>query len=351
MGKECSRKLGQASSAIRQEGQFPCKGRGTSQQEVRRVLSSGRATFHLAGELAERSLTREDTHLRQAISAEKRIAITLHWLGHGIAERQLASIYRVGASTVNIIIHEVVKAINEILVPNAIVFPRGEALAQDMEEFRRLSKLKCCAGALDGTFMCICKPVVWGDHYWCYKYYCAIVVLATVNPRGEFTFVDAGRAGSLGDAYTFNHSRLKEEIVAGKLLNEHVQRVGHVWVRPYLVADSAFALSSTLMKGYPRPVQPANKPFNDAVISARKTVEMGFGGAKRKFHILMKGGLIDPEFAADVALSCCALHNVCSRASRGLPYLPQKCQPFQEPAPGKIGKAKDILDALASHLG
>ena len=107
----------------------------------------------------------------------------------------------------------------------------------------------------------------------------------------------------LGDAYTFNHSRLKEEIVAGKLLNEHVQRVGNVWVRPCLVADWAFALSSTVMKGFPRPVQPANKPFNDAVISARKTVEMGFGGAKKKFHILMKGRLIDPEFAADVALS------------------------------------------------
>ena len=65
----------------------------------------------------------------------------------------------------------------------------------------------------------------------------------------------------------------------------------------------------------------------------------------------MKGGLIDPEFAADVALSCCALHNVCSLVSQGLPYLPQKCQSFQEPAPGEIGKAKDILDALASHLG
>ena len=77
--------------------------------------------------------------------------------------------------------------------------------------------------------------------------------------------------------------------MAGKILNEQLVMV-NVLVRPYFVTNSAFALSLTILKGYPRPIQLENKPFIDAVISARKTDEMGFGQAK-KFYILMKGGL------------------------------------------------------------
>ena len=61
-------------------------------------------------------------------------------------------------------------------------------------------------------FMKIRKSTEWVDTY---KNYCAIMVLAVVDADNNFTYVDAGRAGSLGDAYTFNHSGLKEKIDAG----------------------------------------------------------------------------------------------------------------------------------------
>ena len=37
----------------------------------------------------------ETTNMRCSVSPEKRLAILLHWLGHGFAERQLATLYRV----------------------------------------------------------------------------------------------------------------------------------------------------------------------------------------------------------------------------------------------------------------
>ena len=113
-----------------------------------------------------------------------------------------------------------------------IRFPTGEELEQVIVDFERLSVksgkagLPLCAGAMDGTFMKISKPSLWGDLYYCYKSFIAIVILAVqyqtriqagkqmplygilavVDARCIFTHIDAGRAGSMGDAYTYNHS-------------------------------------------------------------------------------------------------------------------------------------------------
>jgi hypothetical protein len=74
-----------------------------------------------------------------------------------------------------------------------------------------LCKLPMCVGALYGTFMRITKPKVWGDAFFCYKKYCAILVLACVDARGRFTYVSAGEPGSVGDAAAWNRSSLKRK--------------------------------------------------------------------------------------------------------------------------------------------
>ena len=50
-----------------------------------------------------------------------------------------------------------------------------------------------CAGAMNGTFMKICKPpVVFGDSYWCYKKFCSLLILGPVDACGMFVNVNAG---------------------------------------------------------------------------------------------------------------------------------------------------------------
>jgi len=71
-----------------------------------------------------------------------------------------------------------------------------------------LCGLPCCGGALDGTFMLITKPSDFGDTYYCYKHFTAIIVLGRVDARGIFTYVNAGRPGSVGDSYMYRHSLL-----------------------------------------------------------------------------------------------------------------------------------------------
>ncbi len=73
-----------------------------------------------------------------------------------------------------------------------------------MDEISYSHFLPCLnAGALDGTFMPIKKPEEFGDTYFCYKKFCAMLVLGCVDARGIFTYVNAGRPGSVGDSYAF----------------------------------------------------------------------------------------------------------------------------------------------------
>ena len=58
-------------------------------------------------------------------------------------------------------------------------------------------------GALDDTFMAVKKPLDFGDTYFSYKKFIAIIVLACVDARGIFTYVNTGRPGSVGDSYTY----------------------------------------------------------------------------------------------------------------------------------------------------
>ena len=72
-----------------------------------------------------------------------------------------------------------------------------------MVDFEALCGLPCCVGALDDTFMAVKKPSDFGDTYFSYKKFIAIIVLACVDARGIFTYVNTGRPGSVGDSYTY----------------------------------------------------------------------------------------------------------------------------------------------------
>ena len=74
-------------------------------------------------------------------------------------------IFHMGASTVNGILHHGIDILMHVLVPLAIKFPAGAALQQDMREFEKISGLPMCCGAMDGTFMKIRKPMLWGDAF------------------------------------------------------------------------------------------------------------------------------------------------------------------------------------------
>ena len=315
----------------------------------------GTATFRWILRLCEADMTFQSTNMRKPVGAAKRLAVLLSWLAHGHSESHLANSFHLGQSTVNGILRHGVTTLRRVLVPLAIRFPQGEALRRDMAEFEQVAGLPLCCGSMDGTFMKIRKPVVWGDAYWCYKSFPAIIVLATVNADGLYTYIDAGRAGSLGDAFTFNQSQLQRNLENGTWLGEDTRVEGGHRIRQYLVADSAFALSPYLMKGYPHPPQPGiQQNLNRAVCRARKISEQAFGSTKERFKILVKGSVRDPQFAASVAMVCCALNNVCARAADMTKTTfvpdPRNYAPVLGAHQGPISAAIPIRNALANYV-
>ena len=147
--------------------------------------------------------------MRSPIAHENRLAMTLHWLAHGLTFDMLGEMYHVRASTAHAIVHESIAASKDTLVTTCIKFPSGHQLDVTMASFQAAAGLPMCAGAIDSTFVHMLKPSVWGDTFWCYKNFIAILLLAVCDHRGHFTFVDVGSAGCVGDAFTYNESSLR----------------------------------------------------------------------------------------------------------------------------------------------
>ena len=66
-----------------------------------------------------------------------------------------------------------------------------------------------------GMFMPIKKPADFGDTYFCYKTFTAIIVQACVDARGIFTYVNAGRPGSVGNSYTYLYNVMCQRVASG----------------------------------------------------------------------------------------------------------------------------------------
>eukprot|EP00117_Sycon_ciliatum_P014843 scpid34720/ scgid14937/ Putative nuclease HARBI1; Harbinger transposase-derived nuclease len=260
-------------------------------------------------------LQQESTRFRTPVPPAKRLAICMHWLAHGLTFDQLGELYCIGASTAHDIVHAAVSVFKNILVPAAIKFPSGRELEDVIAGFSDLAQLPMCAGAIDGTFVHIKKPALWGDNYWCYKNFIAIHMLAVCDHRCQFTFVDVGRAGCVGDAFSYAESSLRRRIVGGRWLQDLHRNFDGTTVRPYLIGDSAFPLEPQLMKCYDQARFQHQTRFNKALISSRQKIENAFGFYKGRWHVLIENFIRDPAFMRDVALVCAALHNICQRAN------------------------------------
>jgi hypothetical protein len=159
-------------------------------------------------------------------------------------------------------------------------------------QFEDLHGLPLCGGAIDGSFIPMKRPPrVYGFRYWCYKCAHATLLLAVVDAEGLFWYINTDSPGSMRDAAVFSRSKLKRRLERSQWLSaEHAQEVEGVQVRPYLVADAAFALMPYMMyevffRGNHH-AQSLEGWFNCNVIRTRRVVENAFGRLKNRFLVL-----------------------------------------------------------------
>jgi len=123
---------------------------------------------------------------------------------------------------------------------------------QVADEFERHWNFPNCLGALDGKHIAIMAPCNSGSLYYNYKNFFSVVLLALVDARYRFLYIDVGSYGRVSDGGVFNSSSLAQALAQNSLhippsrcLPNSDTRVPFV-----VVADDAFASKPHLLKPY-----------------------------------------------------------------------------------------------------
>ena len=87
--------------------------RNTDREFHYRYLRMSKERFDHLLELIREKITKKDTVLRKAISAEERLVITIRYLASGMSQQDLCWNFRVGRTTVSNILKEVCAAVTK----------------------------------------------------------------------------------------------------------------------------------------------------------------------------------------------------------------------------------------------
>ncbi|XP_071641956.1 putative nuclease HARBI1 [Temnothorax longispinosus] len=190
--------------------------------------------------------------------------------------------FRVGLNTVSKIISETCEAIWNILKEK--VFPEitEDFWREKANEFETQWNFPNCIGAIDGRHMAIVAPPHSGSTYFNYKGTHSIVLLAIADANYCFTAVDIGAEGRRSDGGIFAE-----------------------------MGDEAFALTSFMMRPYPRAndLNLRQKVFNYRLSRARRIVECAFGIFTARWRIFRRPLSTNVNNAIAIVKATVCLHN------------------------------------------
>ncbi|XP_035676202.1 protein ANTAGONIST OF LIKE HETEROCHROMATIN PROTEIN 1-like [Branchiostoma floridae] len=275
--------------------------------------------------------------MRDAISAEKRLAVTMYWLASGDLFRTVADLFGISEGSVCVIIHGVCKAIVDVLLPQYIRWPTGERLRANIRGYEEVRNFPQCGGAIDGTHIPVRAPAGEGPDFHNRKGWYSMLLQGTVDYlysphpfRTRFTDISIGFPGSVHDARVLRKSDIFKRGDRGTLFpqvffvllcvwQDLTKEIDGVQVPVMLLGDPAYPLLPWLMKGYADNgrLDRAKTHFNFRLSSARMTVECAFGRLKGRWRCLAKRLDVDVGRVPQIVGVCCTLHNICEIHGEG----------------------------------
>lgn len=270
-----------------------------------------RDTFeHVCG-LVGPELVQQDTILRQAISVEKRVAVALWRLATGNSYRTIRLTFGIGRCTAVNVKDEFCTALLQ-RANDFIKFPKTEAKTrQSIQEFQDISCFPQVVGALDGSHIPIRVPKEDPNKYVNRKSFHSIVLQGVAGANGKFLHVSTGYAGSIHDARVLRMSSLVPVIENSDILHSPTRQ--RTQVKPLIVADPAYKLTTWSMKPFPqtRALTDSQRDFDKSLSSARVVVEQAFGLLKGRWRCLLNKLDESVEKVSSTIIACCILHNIC----------------------------------------
>ncbi|XP_075711692.1 uncharacterized protein LOC142748488 [Rhinoderma darwinii] len=260
-------------------------------------------------------ITLQDTNMRQCISPEERLIVTLRFLATGNSFASLHFEFLLGCSTISQIIRLTCEVIWQRLRAAVMPQPKAEDWLRIAEGFYQSAQFPNCVGALDGKHIRVQKPPHSGCLYFNYKQYFSVVLLALADSDYRFVIVDIGAYGSSSDAGIFRASKMGERLQSNQLaLPEPRQLPGSTGPpAPFvIVADEGFGLSLHVLRPFPqRGLDERRHVFNYRLTRSRRYVECAFGILSSKWRVFQSPLQMDPQNVMLVIQTSVILHNFC----------------------------------------
>lgn len=277
-------------------------------------------TFDHLLRLVGPKISKQNTQMREAISADERLSLTLHYLAEGASQQSMAFQYRIAKSTVSKIIHETCGAIWEALHEIYLRPPKSkDEWLKISQQFEELWNFPHCLGAIDGKHITMQCPLKSGSLYYNYKGYFSIVLLALCDAHYTFTFIDIGAYGSCNDSSIFNSTSFCKAVEAGALDlpgAEPLEGFPNVPLPYFFVGDEAFALKTWMQRPYPGRKLPEDKRiFNYRLSRARRVIENSFGILAARWRIFHRPIQTAVETAENIVKAAVCLHNYLKQTS------------------------------------
>ena len=275
----------------------------------------GKDTYmYICNELREH-IKKKDTFMRQSISVEKRVAVTIWRLATNVEYRSIGHLFGISRASVCCIVHEVCEQIVELLMPKYIKWPTGEHLTDVIHVFEQKWGYPQCAGAVDGSHIPILAPEEFHNDYFNRKGWHSVILQGVVDGQYCFTDINVGWPGSVHDARVFSNSDVYKKGQSETLCCATQKQLGGVAIPVHIIGDAAYPLLKWLMKLYSdtgRLTLP-QRTFNYRLSRARNVVENAFGRLKGRWRSLLKRNDCSLEFVKVQVAACTTLHNICEK--------------------------------------
>lgn len=292
-------------------------------------------------------ITKQNTTMRDSISAHDKLCVTLHFLASGQTYTQLSYAFRMSVSAIAAFVPEVCQVLYDVLKEEYMSVPSSRSQwLQLADEFESKWQFPHAVGAIDGKHINVKAPPNTGSEYFNYKKQFSFVLLAIADANAQFIAFDLGSAGSQSDGGIFKHGSLgaicKSEYFPPP---EKVGKTGVSDIPYFILGDEAFALDQNLMKPYPhRTAIGDEKIFNYRLSRARRIVENAFGILCARFRVLLRTMELDVSNAMQVVRACLVLHNFLM-TKKGRIYCPPGFQDSEnEVATVTPGGWRDLID-------
>ena len=168
-------------------GFLDCTLLGSGSEEVfRKQCQLNLSTFKYLCNLLEWVLGKKNTHFKNSILVQCRVAIILYYLGSGNTLIVIADLFGLGESTTSIIVRECCEAIRILL--KSLVFKRLTLvwMKKIAAEFEALHGIPLIIEAIDGSHIPIIAPIHDLVSYYCQKEFYSYLLQEVVDSKCKF---------------------------------------------------------------------------------------------------------------------------------------------------------------------